>query len=74
MTFIETHKGVVSSPHDLPYSSLLQQTVCNKAFRHLDSSSPLLNIILCSLDGHALMDQLAPFLVFCFGTLRGVKF
>lgn len=72
MTFIETHKGVVSSPHDLPYSSLLQQTVRNKVSDIW--TVPLLNIILCSLDGHALMDQFAPFLVFCFGTLRGVKF
>lgn len=67
MTFIETYEGVVSISHDL-----LIPVTTDKAFRHLDSSLHLLNIILCSLDGHALMDRFTPFLDFCFGILRGV--
>lgn len=69
MTFIETYEGVVSISHDL-----LIPVTTDKAFRHLDSSLHLLNIILRSLDGHVLMDQFTPFLDFCFGILRGVEF
>lgn len=69
MTFIETYEGVVSISH-----GLLIPVATEKAFRHLDSSLHLLNIILCSLDGHALMDRFTPFLDFCFGILRGVEF